>query len=332
MDGPVDEKRPIVYCLVPRDVAPKLHEPLRRHFALDPTIEVVLERRSTDRRSEGERRADEPDPPCAPDRRRIRNRHGRRVGERRAATVVVAQPRLPRRARAYADRIWFVERIEPSEQHSEDLDTARLITCLQAGEKEVFGDLYLRYFDRVYGYLRVALNDSHEAEDLAQQVFIKAMEGLSAYERRSQPFRSWLFTIARNSLLDHLRTRRRVEPEDPDELDRRRGTSTEEASLRALQWLSDSDVLCFVERLPLAQRQVLVLRYMMDFSTAEIAEVLGRSPDSVRQAQHRALAYLAERLSALGREPMSKKSRHGMYRVPLRRRQGLLAHGFGLAR
>ena len=327
--GKVDEQGPIVYCVVPRDLAPKLHELLRRHFASDPGVEVVVERRGADRRSEADRR----DEVLAgvPDRRRIRNLEGRRIGERRAAVVPVTVPRLPRKARLYADRLWFVERLVPSEKHSEDVDTARLVTRLQAGDKEIFGDLYLRYFDRVYCYLRVGLQDTHEAEDLAQQVFISALEALPSYERRVQPFRSWLFTIARNRLLDHLRTYRRVEPEDPGEIDRRRGAYSEEASVRALQWMSDSEVLLFVERLPPAQRQVVVLRYMMDFTTAEIAEVLDRSPEAIRQIQHRALAYLQERLSAIGREPMSKKSRLGMYRVPLRRRQGLVAHGFGLA-
>jgi RNA polymerase sigma-70 factor, ECF subfamily len=326
----VDETSPIVYCVVPRDLASKLHDTLQRHFADDPEVEVVVERRGTERRLEEERRAAAADA-GATERRRIRNQEGRRVGERRVAVVPVAIRKLPRRARPYTDRLSFVERIEPSDQHSEDLDTARLVTRLQAGEKELFGDLYLRYFDRLYCYLRVGLKDAHEAEDLAQQVFINALEALPSYERRRQPFRAWLFTIARNRLLDHLRTHRRVEPEDPDTIDRRRGAYSEEASARALQWMSDSEVLLFVERLPPAQRQVLVLRYMMDFTTAEIAEILDRTPEAIRQIQHRALGYLEERLSAIGREPMSKKSRLGMHRVPLRRRQGLRAHSFGLA-
>jgi RNA polymerase sigma-70 factor, ECF subfamily len=318
-------KRRVVYCIVPRDLASVLHEPLREHFHEDRSVEVVIEQRWRDRRRGCDRRKADKGEPAKGERRLIRNKSGRRIGERRAAQVPVSPPPLPAIAEPYLDQLLFVERVMASDEHDEDLITGRLVTRLQAGDLDAFNELYLRYFDRVYGYLRVALRDPHEAEDVTQQVFINVFEALPRYERRRQPFRAWLFRIVRNRGIDALRRRQRLEPADPVELQRRRDEAAvdEESATRALEWLSDAEILVLIERLPQAQRQVVVLRYMLDLSTVEIAQVLDRSPAAVRQLQHRALRFLEERLEALGRTP---EDRHGK-RMPMMRAKRVRAVG-----
>lgn len=296
-----ESKRALVYCIVPAELAARLHEPLRRHFASDAAVEVVVESRSRDRRR-ASRRADATGEPASGDeRRRVRNAEGRRVGERRSALVPVPAPPLPRLMRRYGDRLLFLERLEPSSLKLEDEDSARLVIRFQGGDREVFADLYRRYFDRVYGYQRVAIRDPHEAEDATQQIFMEVLEGLDRYERRSQPFRAWLFTVARNHAVKRLQKLNRLDVTDPGELDRRREADDPEQV--SLDWLTDRELLLFVERLPLAQRQVLVLRYMLGLAPSEVAAVLERSPEAVRQQQARALAFLRARLAAVGRAP-----------------------------
>ena len=213
--------------------------------------------------------------------------------------------------------IAFCERIEPSLEHLEDLDTSRLVTRIQAGERDAFAALYTRYFDRVFGYLRVLLNDGHEAEDAAQQVFLNLLEKLSQYERRQQPFRAWLFVVVRNYALTQLRKSGRLVSEDPEDIDRRRDEATEaEPDLHALDWISDRDLLLFVERLPLIQRQVLLLRYMLDLTDAQTAAILDRSREDVRAIQYRAVSFLRDRLIAVGRGPQQRKARERMLRCP----------------
>jgi RNA polymerase sigma-70 factor (ECF subfamily) len=336
---------PVVYCLVPRDLAPSLHELLRRHFARgDPRVEVIVEQRSSDRRAE-ERRArsqaahaqaarpatraqaarsqatspparsaDRPAParPAADglDRRLVRALAGRRVSERRAAVLAAPAPELPRRARAHAHRIAFVERLEPTQLHSEDVDTARLVARFQAGERDAFAALYMRYFDRVYSYLRLVLRSSAEAEDAAQNVFLTLLEALPRYERREAPFRGWLFVIVRNHARAVLKRNARVElhaqlePEPPGAAEPAPPTDSE---LPALGWVADRELLLFIERLPLAQRQVLALRYMLDLSYPEIAAVLDRGQDDVRSLHSRAVRFLRARLTAVGRSPVSQR-------------------------
>jgi RNA polymerase sigma-70 factor (ECF subfamily) len=230
--------------------------------------------------------------------------------------------RPPLREASSRSLVSFVEPVERSPQEFEDLDTARLITRLQAGERQAFADLYARYFDRVYGYLRVLLKDSHEAEDVAQHVFIKLMSGLPSYERRGQPFRAWLFIVVRNQARDHLRSTRRVDPMAPAEISDRQeqisaegGGEVDGPDLRALSWVTNQDLLVLIERLPETQRQVLALRYMMGLPVHEIADVVGSTSNHVSVMLYRATGFLRERLTALGREPQSR-SRSRMARCP----------------
>lgn len=305
-------ERTMTYCVVPFELAPKLHDVLREHFAADPSVEVVVEQRAADRRSSGERRtlAEQP----LRERRKVRGERGRRAGERRATTVPSTPPPLPRQARRYAAELSFIERFEPASQDAEDLDTARVVARLQGGDKEAFAVLYTRYFDRVYSYVKLLLGDAHEAEDATQQIFVQVFERVEQYERRpGHPFRAWLFVAVKNYTLTYLRKRGRVDVMEPAEVDSRRqdfefvGEEPE-----PLRWISDRELVLFVNRLPLPQRQVLLLRFMVGLKSREIAEVLGRSPESVRTLQFRALTYLRTRLAAVD------EGSHSRRRAPLR--------------
>jgi RNA polymerase sigma-70 factor (ECF subfamily) len=309
--------RAIIYCIVPDDLADKLHEPLRKHFAAEPGVEVIVEQRWRDRRQAEERRSMTEAAAVRPadeDQRRIRAQTGRRAADRRVSSIPVQRPaaQLPRVARPHAGRLMFAERLEPSTLQSEDIDTARLVSRIQAGAHEGFGTLYERYFDRIYGYLRVALSDEHEAEDATQHVFTRVLEALPGYERRAgRPFRAWLFTIARNHAITEVRRKNRVDLVDPEDANRRRELAdpTDDTATPGLDWITDRELMLFVERLPAPQREVLVLRYMLDLTPKEIGVSLGRSAEDVRVLQHRALRFLEQRLRALGRPAQALEKR-----------------------
>jgi RNA polymerase sigma-70 factor (ECF subfamily) len=227
------------------------------------------------------------------------------------------------------ERVGFA-RPDLQAEPAEDEDTARLITRFQAGDDSVFAALYSRYFDRIYGYLRIALRDRHEAEDMAQQVFMKAFESLRSYEMR-RPFRAWLFTVARNTAISSLRKQSRSETMDPAKLAERSKGANEEAERWALSWISDHDLAFLVERLPVRQRQVLALRYLLDLRAREVAAIMDCSENEVRMLQHRAQKFLRERLAALGREPKSGERVQWQGRkrqaIVLRERRYILGQG-----
>jgi len=222
---------------------------------------------------------------------------------------------LPPLARAHAPRLQFLESRERGGLAAEDRHSATLVARFQRGDEEAFSALYLRYFDRIYAYLRVILTDLASTEDATQQVFVKLYESLPRYEDRGQPFRAYLFVIARNHAINELRQRQRLDPIDPVTMDQFR--EPVEAPLSSeLPWVSDRELLALIERLPVAQRQVLVLRFMLDLSHAQIAQILERNPEDVRALLYRALSFMRTRLNALGRTQDSSVQRLPMQRRP----------------
>jgi len=301
------------HCIVPREMPTRAEDRLRQHLA-EQGIETLSERRRGERRSNAERRQREGDPPGGGERRLVHSPSGRRQGERRAELVAIEAPELPRWAKRHDGELRFVERIEPDPLAVEDADTARLVVALQSGDREIFGTIYSRYLDRVYNHMRLLLGGHEDAEDTTQDVFISALEALPAFELRGAPVRTWLFRVARNKAIDRLRELERVDLEDPHELNELIDAvlAGEPSEPIALSWLVDTDLLALINRLPLAQRQVLVLRHLGGFGNAEIAVMLDRTPQAVSKLHQRATAFLRERLTAMGRSPQTLEPRSGM--------------------
>ncbi|MDX6653129.1 MAG: hypothetical protein QOJ38_1910 [Solirubrobacterales bacterium] len=212
--------------------------------------------------------------------------------------------------------VGFVARVETAAEERERIETARLIVRVQAGDRDAFGSIYERHFDQVYAYLRVALQDTHAAEDGVQEVFLRALKALPDFELRDVPFSSWLLRVARNYTINHHRREGNTQVEAPAAVEQRLENGHQRFDPQLLHRLSDGDLMVFIARLPEAQRQVIALRYVMDLSNAEVARVLGRSPDSVRQLQSRAFAFLRKRFAAIGRTPVTGRRRTPMRPLP----------------
>src|SRR6266511_1492545 len=284
-------------CIVPADLALELEEPLRRELSAESGVDVIVESRRGERRCGADRRERATGRAHCLERRRIRAKAGRRIADRRLPLIRVARPTLPREAVPFAPRLTFVEPRPISDVEREDIDTARLVARIQSGDDGPLKALYVRYFDRIYSYLRIALRDEYEAEDAAQDVFMRVFEALPRYERRDVPFRAWLFRIAHNSAISRLCRSGRVIVESPADLGRRQAGEIGDG--RAPESVDDGEIMALVRELPEAQQHVVVLRYLFELRATEIAKVLGRKPASVRKLHQRALSSLRERLEPI---------------------------------
>ncbi|MDQ3700498.1 MAG: sigma-70 family RNA polymerase sigma factor [Chloroflexota bacterium] len=170
-----------------------------------------------------------------------------------------------------------------------------LVRAAQAGDAAAFGQLYERYFDKVYNYLSFKVGSPIEAEDIAGQVFLRALESLSGYKWTGVPFQAWLFRIAHNLLVDTLRRRSRRPSEPLDEtMPDRSAVADPEGWL--LDKVAREGLLHAVERLTELQRQVISLKFAAGLTNAEAAHVLGRTEGAVKALQHAAVQSLQRQL------------------------------------
>jgi RNA polymerase sigma-70 factor, ECF subfamily len=169
----------------------------------------------------------------------------------------------------------------------------RLVAEAQRGDPEAFGRIFDAYVGPIHRFIASRVNRPSDAEDLTQLVFVKALEALPRYEARGIPFGGWLFRLARNAIIDQVRTRR-----DHLSLVAAVTRETEDAGPEAMASLRDD-----LDRVARAlidltddQREVIELRFFAGLSVHETADAMGRQDGTVRGLQFRALAALRRSL------------------------------------
>jgi RNA polymerase sigma-70 factor (ECF subfamily) len=171
----------------------------------------------------------------------------------------------------------------------------RLVVRAGEGDPDAFGALYDRYHADILRYLANYVRDYATAEDLTQQVFLKAWQAIPRYELRNVPFKSWLYRMAHNQMVDHFRTQRF--PVDLEGID---CAEPPEAEANVLAGERREFLEGALQRLSADHREVLVLRFIMDKSAAEIGLIMGRKEVTVRGLQLRALRALRREIDAMG--------------------------------
>lgn len=165
----------------------------------------------------------------------------------------------------------------------------RLVAEAKRGDREAFGRIFDAYAGPIHRFIASRVNRPSDAEDLTQLVFVKALEALPRYEARGIPFGGWLFRLARNATIDHIRTRR-----DHDELGEATDRHTDESTPETLAILrTDLDEMAVALRsLTPDQREVIALRFFAGLSSREAADLMGRREGTIRGLQFRAIAAL----------------------------------------
>lgn len=157
---------------------------------------------------------------------------------------------------------------------------------------EAFGSLYDFYVSGIYRYTYYRVGSKEDAEDLTEEVFLKALEAIGRFTWREVPFSAWLYRIARNTVVDHFRRKtRRVQVVLEEGV--MAPETTEPVALVAAK-LSQEEVQRAISRLTDDQQQVVILKFFVGLSNSEVANFIGKTEGAVKALQHRALESLSK--------------------------------------
>ena len=160
---------------------------------------------------------------------------------------------------------------------------------LQQGDSLAVGDLYDRYEGLIYRYLYARTFRHEVAEDLCSKTFMKAIEALHRFELRGQGFAPWLYSIARNALLDFMRKNKAAQP-GMEAIERL--ASDEDVPGAYERTEQAEEIRRAVETLAAPKREIVLLRVWEELSYDDIAVVVGKSAAHCRMIYHRSMKEL----------------------------------------
>ena len=171
-------------------------------------------------------------------------------------------------------------------------DVKALVRKAAAGNVEAFGELYSVYLDRIYRYVFYQVHNKTTAEDLTEEIFIKAWRGIRKYRWTGLPFSSWLYRIAHNHVVDYFRTSKQcqslaediaADDDQPEEVVEKK---------QILQSL-----LRAISTLPAQQRHIITLKFVGGLDNRKIERITGKNQGAIRVMQMRALTSLRQKLT-----------------------------------
>jgi RNA polymerase sigma-70 factor, ECF subfamily len=194
----------------------------------------------------------------------------------------------------------------PRQRTAPELVT-QAVARAKAGDMSAIHFLYVRFADDVFGYVNSIVHDSHEAEDITQNVFAKLSTAILKYEPRQVPFTAWILRVARNAAVDNLRARRQI----PFEEVRTDDDGHDQIGFERSQALRDA-----LQLVPPKQREVLVLRHLVGLSPLEIGRRLGKTEGSIHGLHHRGRRAFQKALTEMEAAP-SYRGRLRTARAPV---------------
>ena len=153
--------------------------------------------------------------------------------------------------------------------------------------------IYTDYYGKVMGYISARIRNWADAENLCSDVFMKIQEKLESYDAAKASVSTWVFTVTRNTLIDHYRRKKPTE-----ELDENLSDDSEvDESLLSRETLSD--LASALMKLPEQMRDIIVLRYYDGKPLTEIAQLMGLSYGAVKLRHQNALMLLREKMPGM---------------------------------
>ncbi|MBC6957819.1 MAG: sigma-70 family RNA polymerase sigma factor [Chloroflexi bacterium] len=174
----------------------------------------------------------------------------------------------------------------------------RLLAHARRGDQAAIMQIYEAYFTPIYQYIRLRVDDTMTAEDLASDVFVKLINALRGPNAPRTSLRGWLFRVARSAVADAYGAKARVSHVELD--DWIREATDEQPEFRFLQAVNQQRAQNAVRMLAPDQQEVLILRFGQQMSLSETAEIMGKSVSAIKSLQWRATETLRQILSGDG--------------------------------
>jgi RNA polymerase sigma-70 factor (ECF subfamily) len=182
----------------------------------------------------------------------------------------------------------------PERGQDADPELAALTARARKGDTAALGALYDRYSPAIYAYLYRRTGNAELARDLTADVFVKVIEAIQGHRVWRESFTGWLYRIAHNLLVDHVRAvKRRPQSELPDTLPGTEGADLED---RVEAVVAATEVRAALDGLRPEYAQLLALRFAGDLTHAEMGKILGKTADNIKVTQYRALKALRKQL------------------------------------
>jgi RNA polymerase sigma-70 factor (ECF subfamily) len=179
----------------------------------------------------------------------------------------------------------------------QDLNPRELMDLAKNGNRDAFGALYELYFVPVFRYIFLRTKDKKDSEDLTQTVFLKVYSSISRFQEHGKSPLAYFFTVARNTVIDYWKKKREVVVNDLSETPETSHDHSDENLHRDIEREEAAKSIHeALDKLSEEQEKVVVLKFINEFSNREIADLLGKSEEAVRQLQCRALKALRQHL------------------------------------
>lgn len=158
---------------------------------------------------------------------------------------------------------------------------------LNHSSDDTFEKVYSNYITPIYRYVYIRVKHKEEAEDLTHTIFIKAFEAKK--KRQAEITLNYLFTIARRTVIDFWRKKKELNPADPERIFENIVDSSQNVQQMAEREDDKNMVEKFMAKLDGDQKDVVIMKFLNDLTTKEIANIMKKSEEAIRKIQSRAL-------------------------------------------
>lgn|SRR3989344_1215893 len=183
------------------------------------------------------------------------------------------------------------------EMESEENDPKTLMRLAKEGDSRAFNKLYRLYFTPIFRYIYFRVKIKEVAEDLAQEVFLKVYRSLAVFKMTESPPLAYFFTVARNTVFDYWKKKKDILTDDLESF-KIADKAKNPAEITDIK-ISGEIMQKAVKKLTEEQQEVIIMKFISDLPNKEIANLLSKTEETVRQIQCRALKALRQELKEL---------------------------------